>query len=164
MGSQIGMLKKFRAHFDSFEEIWLFIQIFLLATVLPFLLKFLSLPRVMKMLAPRNLKVCRNMDLEKLKDKIVKFTDYILGRNFLTYKSACLKRSLVLYHFLRKSKINVHICFGVKYNKLSDNETKEKLEGHAWLLYQENIFLERNEEITKTYTMTYCFPEIKQIG
>lgn len=161
MGSQTGMLKKFRTHFDSFEEIWLFIQIFLLAIVLPFLLKFLSLPRVMKMLAPRSLKVCPNMDM---RDKIVKYTDYILRHNLWIDKNTCLKRSLVLYHFLRKSRINVHICFGVKYNKLSDNEAKEKLEGHAWLLYRGNIFLERNEEITKTYTMTYCFPEIKQIG
>lgn len=51
MDSQAGMVKKFRANFDFFEEIWLFIQIFLLATVLPFLLKFQSLPGVMKMLA-----------------------------------------------------------------------------------------------------------------
>ena len=161
MGSRTGMLKKFRANFDSFEEIWLFIQIFLLVTVLPFRLKFLSLPlpRVMKTLAPRDFKICRNMDMEKLKGKIVKFTDYILGRNFFMYKSTCLKRSLVLYYFLRKSGINVHICFGVKYNdKLSDKEAKEKLEGHAWLLYQGDIFLERNVELTKTYTITYYFP------
>ena len=42
MGSQAGMLKILRAHFDSFEEIWLFIQIFLLAAVLPFLLELTS--------------------------------------------------------------------------------------------------------------------------
>ncbi len=111
MGSQTGRRQKFRTNFYSFEEIWLFIQIFLLATVLPFLLKFLSLRRVMKTLAPRNFKVCKNMDMEKLKDKIVKFTDYILGRNFFVYKSTCLKRSLVLYHFLRKSGINLHNMF-----------------------------------------------------
>ena len=166
MDRQTRILKKFRAHFSSFEEIWLFTQIFLLVTVLPFLLKFMSLPRVMKMLAPRRLKACQHLDMEKSKDKIVKFTDYILKHNFWTNKNTCLRRSLVLYHFLRKLGINVHICFGVSYNeKLSDREAKKKLEGHAWLLYHGDIFLERNAEITKTYKQTYCFPDkMEQIG
>jgi len=164
MGSQRGILQKFRANFNSFEEIWLFTQIFLLVTVLPFLLKCFSLPRVMKMLAPGDLKVYK--DLEKSKNQVVKFTDYILKHNLWIDKNTCLKRSLVLYHFLRKLGINVHICFGVRYNeRLSDREAKKKLEGHAWLLYHGDIFLERNAEVTKTYTMTYCFPDkIEQIG
>lgn len=101
-----------------------------------------------------------------MKDKIVKFTDYILRHNLWTDKNTCLRRSLVLYHFLRKSGINVFVCFGVRYNeRLSDREAKKKLEGHAWLLYHGDIFLERNAEVTETYTMTYCFPDkMEQIG
>jgi hypothetical protein len=92
--------------------------------------------------------------------KIVKFTDYILSRNFWIYRNTCLKRSLVLYHFLRGLGINVHICFGVRYNGMSPNkEAEKKLEGHAWLLYNGDIFLERNTESTKAYKMTYCFPD-----
>lgn len=166
MGNKTCALRKFRTHFSSFEEIWLFTQIFLLVTVLPFLLKCLSLPRVMKMLAPRRLKAYQYLDMEKSKDRIVKFTDYILRHNFWMDKNTCLKRSLVLYHFFRKLGINVHICFGVRYNeRLSDRGAKKWLEGHAWLLYHGDIFLERNAEVTKTYTMTYCFPnKMEQIG
>jgi len=132
-------------------------------TILPSLLKLLSLPRLMKVLTPGDLKVYKNLDSEMAKEKVVKFTDYILSRNFWIYKTKCLKRSLVLYHFLRKSGISVHICFGVRYNEeLPDREAKKKLEGHAWLLYNGYIFLEKNIEMTKTYRVTYCFPEEKE--
>lgn len=158
-----SFVRKIRANFNSFEEVGLFIRISLLITVLPFLVKLLSLSKLMEVLTPRDLKVCNSLSLEKTQDKIVKYTDYILGLNFWIYKTTCLKRSLVLYNFLRKFGINVHICFGVKYNeKLADREApKKKLEGHAWLLYNGNIFLERNIEMAKTYKVTYCFPERK---
>lgn len=130
------------------------------------MLRFFSIPGLMRIITPRDLEVYQNQEREKLKDKVVKFTDYILGRNFLKCKNTCLKRSVVLYYFLRKLGINVHICFGVRYKeKLCDRVAKNKLEGHAWLLYDGNIFLERNTEITKTYQMTYCFPnKMEQIG
>ena len=108
----------------------------------------------------RDLKVYKNLDLEGAKNKVVKFTDYILSRNVWIYRSTCLKRTLVLYHFLRKLGVNVHICFGIRYKEnLSDREAKKKPEGHAWLLYKGDIFLERNVEVTKTYKLTYRFPE-----
>lgn len=92
--------------------------------------------------------------------RIVKFTDYILSRNLWIYRGTCLKRSLVLYHFLRKSGINVHLCFGVRHNgRLPDREAEKKLEGHAWLLYRGEIFLERNAAMTRTYAVTYCYPD-----
>ena len=154
--------RKIRSNFNSLEEILLFIQVFLLVTILPFLVKFLSVQRLMKVLTPRDVDAYKNLNIEKSKDKVIKFTDYILSRNFWIYKSTCLKRSLVLYQLLRKSGIDVHVCFGVRYNdKLSGRETGKKLEGHAWLLHKGEIFLEKNVEETKTYKVTYCFPEIK---
>jgi hypothetical protein len=117
------------------------------------------------MLTPRDLKVYQHLELENLKDKTVKFTDYILSRNSLASENTCLKRTLVLYHFLRKMGMDVHVCFGVKYDTLSDSKAQKKLEGHAWLLYHGDIFLERNTEVTKTYKLTYCFPDkMEQIG
>ncbi len=155
-------IRKIRSNFNSLEEILLFIQVFLLVTILPFLIKALTIQRLMKVLTPRDLSAYKNLNLEKSKDKIVKFTDYILSRNLWIYKSTCLKRSLVLYQLLRKSGIDVHVCCGVRYNdKLSGSEVEKKLEGHAWLLHNGEIFLEKNIEEIKTYKMTYCFPEIK---
>ncbi len=156
------MVRKIRSNFNSSEEILLFIQIFLLVTILPFLIRLLTVQRLMKFLTPRDIDAYKNLNIEKSKDKIVKFTDYILSRNFWIYKSTCLKRSLVLYQLLRKSGIDVHVCFGVRYNdKLPGRGTGKKLEGHAWLLHKGEIFLEKNVEETKTYKMTYCFPQIK---
>ncbi len=156
------MVRKIRSNFKSFEEIILFVQVFLLVTILPFLIKLLTVQRLMKVITPRDIDAYKNLNVEKSKDKIVKFTDYILSRNFWVYKTTCLKRSLVLYQLLRKSGINVHVCFGVRYNdKLPGRETRKKLEGHAWLLYKGEIFLEKNAEEAKTYKVTYCFPEIK---
>jgi hypothetical protein len=157
------MVRKIRSNFNSFEEIILFVQVFLLVTIMPFLIKALTIQRLMKVLTPGDLNSYENLNLEKSKDKIVKYTDYILNRNFWIYKSTCLKRSLVLYRLLRKSGIDVHVCFGVRYkDNLHGRETGKKLEGHAWLLYDGEIFLEKKVEETKTYKVTYCFPEIKE--
>jgi hypothetical protein len=53
----------------------------------------------------------------------------------------------------------------VKYNQqLTEREAKKNLEGHAWLVYNGGIFLERNIEMTMTYKVTYCFPAEKEHG
>lgn len=115
------------------------------------------------MFTPEDLKVSKTLKLEKLIERIVNLTDYILNHSFWVFKGSCLKRSLVLYYILRKYGIDIQICMGVKYNgELSDNEVEErKLDGHAWLVYNGDIFKERNPEVTRTYKMTYCFPEGK---
>ncbi len=152
--------KKIRRNFDSFGEVLLFLQIFFLITILPFLIKLLTVPQLMKILTPQERRFNGRCDYQEIKDKIVKYTDYILSRNYLVYKNTCLKRSLILYHFLRKVGIDTQICFGVRYKKgLTDTSGGKKLEGHAWLLYNGDIFLETNSEIIETYKMTYCFPD-----
>ncbi len=154
------IVRRIKSNFGTFEGIKLFIQILSLITALPLLVKLLSLPRLMNVLTPGDLRQHKNQDIEK----VVKFTEYILSRNLWIYKTTCLKRSLILYHFLRKAGLNVYVCFGVRYKdeKLPDREAQKKLEGHAWLLYNGDIFLEGNTEIAKTYKVTYCFPERKE--
>ncbi len=97
--------------------------------------------------------------MEITKNKIVRFTDYIFGSNLCIYQPTCLKRSLVLYHFLRKAGFSVRICFGVRF---PSKEEKNKLEGHAWLVYNGEMFLEKSVETTKTYKITYCFPKLEE--
>lgn len=119
----------------------------------------MSLPKLMNVLTPQGPKPHKDMDRERLEGKIVKYTDYILDHNFWIYRRTCLKRSLVLYHFLRRCGIDVHVCFGVRYNENMPNKKEGKnLEGHAWLLYKENIFLEKKADLTRTYRITYSFP------
>jgi hypothetical protein len=66
---------------------------------------------------------------------------------------------LVLYHFLRKYGIEVHICLGVKKGEsLGEVDSEKILQGHAWLTYDGNIFLEKNSLGTHTFKTTFCFP------
>ena len=160
MSKETSILRKIRLNFGSFKDIRLFIRTFLLITLLPAMVRLFSLPMLMKMLTPRDLRVCKDQDSES-RDKIVKFADYLLNRNFWIFRSTCLKRALVLYYFLRRSGMDVQVCFGVRSNaKSSDRKRQNVLEGHAWLLYSGNIFLERDAKATKTYTMTYSFPDM----
>ncbi|RJQ18902.1 MAG: lasso peptide biosynthesis B2 protein [Nitrospiraceae bacterium] len=153
------VFKQIRSNFHSAADILLFLRIFSLITILPLLVNYLTVPQLMRALTPAKGASGRKSRSEDLRNKVEKYTDYILDKGILIYRRICLKRSLVLYHFLRKYGIDVHICFGVRYKKASDGETKKELEGHAWLLHDGNIFLEKNpaEEIN-TYKMTYCFP------
>ena len=155
-------IKKIRSNFGSLEEVGLFLQIFLLITILPLLVKLMTVPKLMKILTPKKSKLNRKCDLDEIRDKIEKYTLYVLSRDVWIYKNICLKRSLILYHFLRKYGMHVSICFGVRFNKeLSLGAEEKKMEGHAWLLYKGDILLEKNVEETNTYKMTYCYPGIK---
>ena len=154
------ILEKIRGNISSLEEFSLLIRILFLVAVLPIMLKRLSVSKLMQVFTPRNTISYKKKDMKKYKENIVKFTDYILNLTPGMWKGTCLKRSLVLYFLLRKLGMDVRICFGTRYNRnLSNSEAKKNLEGHAWLIYKGSIFLERNTELTKTYTMTYSFPE-----
>ncbi len=160
MDEQAGILKKIRENFRSFDDIWLLCQVVFLVTTLPVLFRLLSLPRLIKFFTPRNVKVYESLDIERLKHKLIKFTDYVLSRKYLMCKNTCLRRSLILYHFLRKFGINVTICFGVRYSDMQlARFPQKKLEGHAWLTHNGDMFLEKNEEVTKTYKKTYRYPD-----
>lgn len=154
------ILRKIKDNFNSFDDVFLFVQIFSFATILPFLIKLLTIPQLMKTITPKSKKFKTRYINQQLKDKIVKYTDYILSRNFWAYKCTCFKRSLILYYFLNKLGIDIQICFGVRYiNNYTNMMPEKKIEGHAWLLNNGDIFLETNSEMIKTYKITYCFPE-----
>lgn len=155
-------LRKFKANFHSFEDVLLFIRIVLLIAVLPLLIRLLTLPQLMNVLTRRSSRLRVHWNKEDYREKIVSFTDSILSRGFWIFRNTCLKRSLVLYHFLHPVVADISICFGVRLQKDFPGQDREKgFEGHAWLLRNGEIFLEMNRDIPKTYTVTYCFPEEK---
>jgi hypothetical protein len=160
MISPAAIVRKIRGNFNSPRDVLLFLRMSLLVIALPSLLRFLSIPRLMKLLTPR-----RNTALHdpagNVGDKITKYTDYLLSRNFWMFRSTCLRRSLVLYHFLRREGLDVRICFGVCYKgALRQEGSGKELEGHAWLLHKGEVFLERNAAMVRDYTITYCFPAV----
>ena len=155
------MIHKFKKNFSSPNDIWLFMRIFSLITLLPVLVKYQSIPTLLKKLTPVNKKSGGSQEFGPSLEKIVKYTDYILGKDWLVYKKNCLKRSLTLYHFLRKNGIEVHICMGVKKENSSCGlDSKTSLQGHAWLTYKGDIFLEKHPLSEDDYKQTYCFPKL----
>ena len=152
-------ISKIKRHFHSLSDVMLFIQILVLATLLPIALKHMTLMGMMSILTPGNIKGSKRNSSVKRQRIITTYTDYILNRNIWIYSSTCLKRSLLLYHFLRKSGFDVHVCFGIRYEKdLTESEAAKSIEGHAWLMYNGDYYLERDRGETGTYTMTYCYP------
>jgi hypothetical protein len=158
MDSRAITLDKIRTNFSSFQELWLFVRMGFFVTVLPIMLRVLSLSTMMNILTPKNQKCSTAPEMVKIQEKIVKYTDYILNRNIWIYKQICIKRAMVLYYFLSRAGFKLHICFGVRYNTAMPEGEDKKLEGHAWLLYNDMIYLEKNVSAARTYKMTYCFP------
>ena len=157
------IVNKIKNNFYSLRDIWLFMSITLGTIMLPLMLKFLPLPRMMQLITPVSTKRYNFLYDKSTKKKIIKFTDFILNRNIFIWRNTCLKRSLLLYHFLNKIGVKVKICFGVKYyNNMISKNLKDSLEGHAWLLLNGEIFLERNIEIVDKYAVTYCFPNFQR--
>ncbi len=154
-------VKKIRANFHSVQDILLFIQIVLMVSVLPLLIKQMTVSAMMRLLTPGKTKKNMKSKAGLLRDKVEKYTDYILNRNFWIYRNICLKRSLALYYFLRKAGLDVQLCFGVRVIENQKNvPANMNIEGHSWLMYKGEYFLERNPETAKTYTTTYSYPDI----
>jgi hypothetical protein len=151
--------RNLRDNFSSPKEALLFGRIFLLVTILPLLTRFLTLPRLMKFLT-RNKQECAEIgNREDYRNRIVKYTDYLLARNFWIYRKTCLKRSLVLYHFLRPAFPELAICFGVKTRRDPPSDKWKRLDGHSWLIHRGDVFLEEKPDVPRQYIVTYRFPE-----
>ena len=142
------LLKKIRDNFLSFRDAFLFLKIFLFAMILPFLIKFLKIQKLMYFLSIKG-KNNRNYS----EDKIVKYTDYILTRSFLFYKKTCLNRSIILYRFLNKAGIKVKLNIGIK--RVPTGSKKTDLIGHAWLTCNGNYYAESIPQETESYIKTY---------
>jgi Uncharacterised nucleotidyltransferase/Transglutaminase-like superfamily len=150
--------RKLRDNFDSPQDILLFGRIFLLITVLPLMVKFLPLPRLMKFLS-RNTSGAGIGNTEDYRNRIIRFTDYLLARNFWIYRKTCLRRALVLYHFLCPTLTDFGICFGVRERRDASGDKPRNLDGHAWLVHKGEVFLEEKPDVAKKYIVTYRFPE-----
>src|SRR3990167_8013429 len=109
----------------NIRSMTLFFKIGLLVIALPVMTKVFTLPKLMKVLTPGKRKETFAQDEI---DHIIKITDLILNQRFFIFHPTCLKKSLVLYHFLNKHGLKVVMNFGVKKDKKSD-----KLDGHGWL-------------------------------
>jgi len=67
------------------------------------------------------------------------------------YKYSCMRRSIVLYHFLRSYGIAVIIHFGAKWDGPA-------LAGHSWLTLGEKILLDNQENVGQ-FSLFFSFPQ-----
>lgn len=155
---RMKLVRKFRHNFNSPHEILLFVRIFFIITVLPLLVRFMALPRLMDFLF-RSAKGGGIGNRDNYVSTAVKFTDYLLGMNFWIYRKTCLKRTLVLYHFLCPVFQELSICFGVRPREDVFGDIRRGLDGHSWLVRDGEVFMEENPDLAKKYVITYRFPD-----
>lgn len=134
----------------DFRDLWLFIQILKMLTVLPRLISRRSLPDLLRSLDSGVSDHQRNRD--RL-NKTVGFTDSLLRYRIFQRYGKCLLRSLLLFHFLRRQGWPVEIHFGVRKTA----EGLADITGHSWLVLEGSPFLE--EECQRgSFATTYSFP------
>ena len=142
---------RLRAIFASPGDLWLLLRILALATVLPLLLRTLSLSRLLRWLTPRP-------GAEPTQpQRVARLVQRVLGLNRWVYRPNCLKRSLLLFHFLGNSGDDVRLCLGVRSpGPLHAGAT---LDGHAWLEVGGAPYLEPQAAAIGSYRVTYRYPE-----
>jgi len=156
----VKLWQKIRANIRSGADVWLLLQVFSVITILPLMLRYYSITRLLQILTPKRTLPVSSMQ-EEYTRKLVKYTDYILRRRVWVYRQNCLRRALVLYHFLRSAGIDVQILFGVRRNiQHSHDGAGNHLDGHAWLVCQGQPFLELNDKVFDIYTVTFRYPAI----
>jgi hypothetical protein len=87
-------------------------------------------------------------------------TDWLLGHSKGNGRTDCLKRSLALYHQLRRSGMPVELCLGVRRSSLglASHMSKLPLHGHAWLARGDTVLYEGSAKVLSVYAETYRYP------
>jgi Transglutaminase-like superfamily len=137
--------------FPTTSHLFLFLRIFLWVQAVPFLYKLLSLPTLLNILTPRN-KIVLKITPELLaRGEIMhRYCTRILRENPENMGKMCLRRSLVMYRFLRMSGIAAVFYVGVR-------KEEQELKGHAWIEINGEYFMNRESHIK--YFVTFSYPE-----
>ena len=132
-------------------EIWLLVRVAGILSILAILQKIFSLEKLLSLLQPDASGKCNRCGSAALElERIVYLTDRLLWQNFWVFRPVCLRRSLVLFRYLRQSGYPVSICFGV-------SNADKTLSGHSWLELDGDVIAERDEGY-KGFQVTYRFP------
>jgi|SRR5689334_16250418 len=126
-------------------RVWLLVRMATWVVILSGLVKVLTLPRALRMVATdvrTNAK--DDVDVNDLSSAI----DALLGLDMLMFTPKCWKRATVLHRYLALNGIATSIVFGVR-------KEANELRGHAWLQAHGRPFLESEQPL---YNVTYSFP------
>lgn len=117
------------------KDLKILLEMFTFAAFMPLLLRFYSLDRFFSLITPNPERHCNSISLVAVK-RIIQLGVFLLKRDRLFLKNTCLRRSLLLYYFLRKNGIEVRIHFGVK-------KRDGYLAGHSWLTRDGNLLADQ---------------------
>ncbi len=141
-------IEKARKWIPTVSHFFLFLRVALWSLMVPLLLRTLSMDKLMKVLEPGKQKDHKeDMQAAKFIDVYVR---KVLRLNPVNEGKICLKRSLVLYRFLRMYNIPARFMVGVK-------KEQGKLTGHAWIEIRGQHFQDPLENAN--YTVTFSYPK-----
>jgi hypothetical protein len=126
------------------------LEMFAFAAATPLLLRVYSLDRFLGLITPSP--KCHDGSISQLAvDRIIGLGVLLLKRNRLFLRNTCLKRSLLLYYFLRKNGIEVKIHFGVQ-------KRAGYLAGHSWLTRNGNLLADEGR-FGEAFTPIASYPK-----
>lgn len=132
----------------SIKDVFQIMQITFFLTIIPILIRFLSMPKLLKLITPKS--KSNRFSIEE-QERFIYLTKKLLSINRLIFRQKCLLQSLILYYFFNKHSNNIQICFGV-------SKLNEKIEGHSWIMQNGKIIAEVDNPFKK-YKPVYIFPE-----
>ena len=143
------MIQKGKTLGKRAKQLFLACRIAGLITALPVLLKVTKLPTLLRWLTPRHIQPGA---LEEEAQRVIAYTDRLLGLNWLWFSPSCLTRSLVLYHFLTGFGMPVQVNFGIR-----KEGPPITLSGHGWLSLKGKTYLEQGDPLP-LFKIMYTFP------
>jgi len=137
-------LKNFGRFVETGRGFWLFLRVGLWIALVSVLLRLVPLPRLLRLLTPKH-----TDSRPWPREKLVNFCSFWLGRDAAFFSKSCLKRSLVLYHYLNQQGEPTRFLIGVRHDG-------QKLCGHAWILLEgKKLFPDEDLD----YRIIYAYPE-----
>jgi len=118
---------------------------------LPIAVRLHSITRLVTIITPKH----KSRDIRILLEERVSYIVHRILRIFQNrgYDYSCLRRSLVLFHFMRLRGLPVVINFGVRMKE-------GRLTGHAWLTLNGDLFKEPKDKVG-IYTLVFSLPNDK---
>jgi hypothetical protein len=133
-------------YFNSSQNIALFIRVAIRSIYIKILLNWLALPKLLPRIEPT---AGQRIDPNKI-ELIVKLVNFMVYDVFRS-KTPCLDRSLILFRYLKMAGLDLKIAFAVKKSQ------EAKLAGHAWLIYNDQPFLEHGGP-SQDYHVMFIYP------
>ena len=114
------------------------------------LIPLLSLTALMRLLTPRRPTAPVTPEAMNQANQLDLYIRIVLRLNPENIGKMCLRRSLLLYRFLRRAGLPARLCIGVR-------RENDALQGHAWIEIEGRHFNDTLADVP--YTVTFSFPD-----